>query len=790
MVSGYETRQGGRQTFASATPAPQQFRPASSGASAGAQVVGGQSQGGIFGGDITTPGPIGADLGEFFGRIMEPHIQRRQNEQYLKGAVDQMGRQAGDEIRASNGGFSKIFGPTSYESGAIFYGANKAVNEFGKETMDNMDTFQRMPRDEFAKVLADKMDELQTGDRFTDQATRAAVFESLGPLVETHEKRRYVWKQKESAASQVGNLQAGAGFLQSGAVNLAALSDPTDAESSAFAQLADSFAASAIKPPDMDDDTYKTTMYNFIRGAAQQGNGYAVRTLMDRGFGNVLDEDDRQRLEDQIAKYGNKAGSEVMQTPEMVAMVRQLRVMESIGFKDSTGTFRRATATEMGEAMEAINQAARRKTGFDLDIFDWKEVDGTVKSSLAATKAAYDRAESRQWQIEDREDQQAHDDAVAGAAEAKGILAVATEYAGGGIKTALTLGIGQPKDYEALSIKDYRKGDFAPLIRNYRIDGYVSERVSNQMQHTLSQSLGGQYTDATKMAYEEWKKAYNDPRGGLAFTSAYYGKHNLPILNFDKLVSSGFPPQVAYERAFQNPAQYSAQMNPGQRAAAGKLIDRAIASEEPWKWAFTNVPIVADRRGLNAHSKRLMKEVMLDQFALTAQNTSLSPEIIAAQLNEQLGRNGRVERYGSLVIKNPVNTRPLSDLLHLKTIDADSVVMGLIDRKLKATGAASGAYGNEVVVKRILDPSDKPMLWVESFSDDPAHPSHAIVSWQELWDATQKHVAGKVAKAKPPTGRRYNGVDPYRRIPGESAAARVVRMNREVNAGADPTLRQ
>ncbi len=112
--------------------------------------------------------------------------------------------------------------------------------------------------------------------------------------------------------------------------------------------------------------------------------------------------------------------------------------------------------------------------------------------------------------------------------------------------------------------------------------------------------------------------------------------------------------------------------------------------------------------------------------------------------------------------------------------------MGLVDRKLKAAGVSSGAYGDEVAVERWKDEDGTPVLFVQSFSDDPAHPTSAMIPWKEMWDATQDHIKGRVAQVTPSVTRNYNGVDPYRRISGESTATRLARINREVKAGADP----
>ncbi len=86
-----------------------------------------------------------------------------------------------------------------------------------------------------------------------------------------------------------------------------------------------------------------------------------------------------------------------------------------------------------------------------------------------------------------------------------------------------------------------------------------------------------------------------------------------------------------------------------------------------------------------------------------------------------------------------------------------------------------------------------PTLVVQGVSEDGDRT--ITVSWAELRQAAQQRVSGEVRGNQPGnpvrdringSGTRYNGVNIFRRIPGETSTQRFARRQREVAAGADP----
>jgi hypothetical protein len=107
-----------RQTFTFQGIAPVQDQPSARGSSRGAQVIGGASHGGVVTPGLeTNAGPVGAQLGQFFEGLMQPKIQRKQEERFSEGfAAAQSGIALG-ELSHPDNPVNKIFGPWGMNKG-------------------------------------------------------------------------------------------------------------------------------------------------------------------------------------------------------------------------------------------------------------------------------------------------------------------------------------------------------------------------------------------------------------------------------------------------------------------------------------------------------------------------------------------------------------------------------------------------------------------------------------------------------------------------------------------------
>src|SRR4051794_9684608 len=116
MATGYDTRQGGRDSFASSGPALERLgqQGSASGQSRGAQRVGGDAvAGGAPNAQVTDPGSGAADLGSFFAKALQPYVERRQQQQFFNGMVRAQSGEAISELAKSHKGvLGELFGPT------------------------------------------------------------------------------------------------------------------------------------------------------------------------------------------------------------------------------------------------------------------------------------------------------------------------------------------------------------------------------------------------------------------------------------------------------------------------------------------------------------------------------------------------------------------------------------------------------------------------------------------------------------------------------------------------------
>jgi hypothetical protein len=769
MASGFETRQPAKQTFAFTGPNPVQVSPSAQGNSRGAQLVGGESRSGVVAGQEAAP-MLGPQLGSFFEKVMEPHLQRRQQEEFIKGSIAQMGRQAGEEIKSSKGAFSKIFGQSSYVEGAVHYRVQEAVNKWSTDTLGKADDLKRMNDRDLAKYVSDSVTGLSSGDPYTDQMVTAAVFEQTGPVMQTIAKKRYVWQQEEASIAYGDNLSAAAGTFQQIAADAAKLSDPTDKDSAALVQATNNARASLMQPHGMDDETYKKSLQGAYRRAAESGNGYMVRLIKGAGFLNVLNDEDRTKMEDAELRYAKRASNSVLLgDPELAGRYTKLEAearLAKLGHSIPGGV------NGLGDRWRALNADIKRVTGFDHDVFDADAIVGKQMSGLDSVISAEQRRQDRAWQVEDREDGQQFQIERDAAEDAAENTAATLGWAAGQVRTAVAGGAKEPL-INVLANNDYEQGDYSRIVKAYRGDGWVSPIVREKMQSKVMGSIGDQYSEATKTAHKEWATLNKQ---NPAAAMAYYGKWYPQMVNFDRLVGT-LGPNTAFQRAFHNPQQYSiTQMPPARRKEAAAEVKKAV---DGMQYAWYN-PF--GRSNLNESSSKVVADAVWEQVAILSQYSSLPTAVLAQQAVQVATNDGLVERYGQFAWRNKGKTTPLRTLLGVQEDEADKLVTTAIDNRLKAAGFAGGANGNNYDIQRLNGPDGQPALFVSALDNDAGHAVMVTIKMADLKTAATQRVSASVAQGVPSA----KGADPYRRIKGESGMDRLARINREVAAGADP----
>jgi hypothetical protein len=776
MTDGYDARQSGRQSFAFTPQAPVQgSTAASAGSPQRIQVEGGESRGGNPTNQITEPAPQAGELGEYFGKLLEPYVQKKQDERFWSGVSAARSGIALDELDHSNKGINKIFGPSSFEEGAMMYAATTAINQWSVDMDADMDNLKRMSREDAAKVVAAKSNEMLTGHPGADQIIQKGIFQASGPMLTTIAKEQYAFGQQRAKAAVSQSWATGADALQATVVRQLALSDPSDPSHSAQAEAMRNFAQSMVKPHGMDDDSYRDSLVGFMRNAAQNGNGYAITAMKQAGVMDVLDDEERTKLEDSVLRYGNKAIGEA--ALELGPRIVNLHRDELWG--------KHSALSAMAE-VASINAEAKRRTGFDIDLIDAKEAVGEGKNVMSALRAAYVKQEDHKWEMEDKARERKwklDDDAAEIAGKAAQIKAM---WGGGNIKLSVAMGIGSQSNYDGLAYKDYANGDLSHITRAFKTDGWVSSLVADNFKANIQSSIGLQYNPDFEIGYKRFQ-AFN--KASKAMAMAYLGNLYTPLLNYDRLVSGGrgTTPTMAFAQAFSNPAQYSSMALPeGATTSAAKAIKDHVAGKQATTLFGVQLNPFS-RANLNKSGEQAMQNAFGRQLAVMSANSDVPPEDLIPQLEGAAIANGTFERYGQLAWTNAQGSDNLGQRLHLMQDEADEIIPAVIDLWLKKSGNKAGAGGNSYDIRRFKDARGNMVLAVRPEDDDAdGYQSPVLIPFSAFKDAANGVRASRVAKAKPPEPSRYNKVDAYRRIPGETGAQRLSRINREVAAGANP----
>lgn len=667
-----------RDTFAFQPATPAQARPGGTGQTRGAQIVGGQSQGGaVTTGRQTDPAPVAAGLGAFVEEIMRPHVQQRQQEEFFKGFTNAQAGIATDEISKSHGGFSKVFGPTSYEEGAAFYTARSKMTDWAQQRYAEVDTLKRLPPDELAKVLAQKSMELLTGDKTTDQMLQSALIEQSAALTNTVGKARYAWQQDEAIKAWSGAARSGAGALQAAAFAQAGLTAPTDEQNSAMEAQGASFLSSMAKPHGMDDETYRKGLFNFMRQSMQDGNFYAVAAMRKAGIDNLFDDQERTRLEDAYHRYSQRSLEDFAASDQgfskLAMAYEEARAHAALGEKGSMSPM------DAAKHLTGINDYVRRHTGITEDMFDFKDIRGEVRSITDLVVSSYKRAQDRQWQLEDRAAEQQFRREEREADNREAAASAGAAWASGDVNAAIAGGV-EEKHFNRIALSQFRQNDFAGLARAFTVGHYTSTAVKNDIQGAVEGSLEEQYGKTFAGIHQKWQAMLKTNPG---MTASYFGEYHEKMRAFETL-SRSVGPEAAYRKAFGDPARYSsAEVPPQLRKEADEAVKAAVSSASPSRWN----PFATQ---FTTQATRTMQNLVRERIALGLKNSDTPSGALATEALSAAMADGSLQTAGGEAWRAAPGTKPFHVQIGLQADEAGRAFRGVVDQRLKRAGLAVG----------------------------------------------------------------------------------------------------
>lgn len=751
-----------RQTFAFEVQAPVQGRPAAQGGGQISQMVGGQ----VIGGDRSG---VNADnsavFGSFLDGLIAPYAERKAKEDFARGVTDQMYAEAGQEVRAGNGLLTKIFGPTAYEEGAVFYEAQKRVAEAQSAWSASEDELKRMSSDEVAKQWADHLEATKVGDYYLDQMISDDMLKAAPTMLQSVAKARYKYQQEQASQKQAEAWMAYADTFQQQAASFAATTDPDQDQVLGYQAATQNFLNMFIPVTGQTDESYVKNLTNVMRAFAQRGNGHAITALLRSGASDVLTPEDRVRVEDQYQRYGKQAVAKAAANPEVMGLIDRL---------EFDMAYLRVSPQEALKRKREINEQIKRSTGFDIDMYDTSDQAGTLRSIWSDMKSADDRQEERSFQIQRQEDQQAHELELEKAKATADANAAEMAWASNAPGVALASGAVKADAMKARVFKGYLDDDFAGLNRAFK-DSIVAENIKGAIQNTISTNVSSGYS-------QEFEGLVRKFDGMVAVNPAlakeYFGNAFAAMRQFKKARATGARPDVAFAQAFGDDSQYAP--SGAQVAKASKEITKFVSDQQPGTiMGWVTGATALNKSGINTMSNLIAREVAMDKQGA---GEDLSEGTLIKSAMDRLIATGRFEQAGPLGWKVREGGEPMWKSLGVPRDLAQKIIYEQVDVSLKNRGFAAGAEGDEYNIV-MSSRAGQPVLIVTPVDEEGSvlFKQAATITVGQLKQAVinKQQRDNKAKGILSPEDQAWARIDPRRRIKGESTMDRVIRINRE-----------
>lgn len=679
MASGFDTRQSGRNSFASQGPAVKQIgRGVQSDTHRGAQVVGGGTvASGVPNAQLTDPGNITGQLGEFMSKAMEPYVERRKQERFFEGFTRaQAGESIDDLAKSHKGVVGKLFGPTSLEDGAQFYAAMEKVDQWAIDTTNRMDELIQLDPKGQAKLLAETSQSMLGDNPYVNAMVQKQLIEKTGPMLDVINKKRYIWQQATARKSQFDALNTGATSLQQMARQFNDVTDPTDDETAAMDVSRANFLGLMQKPAGMSDDTYRETLTASLESFAQNGNWYAYNALMDAGVLTVLDDDGK----DKVIKAHDKYESTSLDDAKGNHIAERLEIEEKVERGQMSDL-------EAIAAYDAINVKISRETGLRKRAFDANFLFGEGKRVIGQIAADERKQEERDYQAKVRKTERAldlHDKQV----EEQQKYSAALDAVRMGKPRSFTASGGDASAKRQVYFNLYGAKDWTTLGRAFDKEHEFDPDVAKIAQAKMVSAGGISLTGEAAQGYEEWQGMMKASPGMAAYV---YGDQHKRMLLMQRLINGKVAPELAYQRAFANlnAAKHPGTMlRPGDRKATMEAIGPMVEdlSSNWFTSTFTGV------RPNEPIANHVITNVITETVAGLQANSDLPPEALVKQATQAAIASGAVEVYGgNMAWRGDSRSKKASQVVGVTDREFGDLLYGEIDDKFKATGRKDGA---------------------------------------------------------------------------------------------------
>jgi hypothetical protein len=767
-------QRGSVQTSFDFTPQGQyQAQSGETGASGAGGLVGGNITGGSNDPALQGEQGLRAGVGGFLDSVLKPYAEREAANRFAQGMTDQMYAGATKELYHSDSPLTKIFGPSSYQQGAQAYMVQARTASAMSSWQARMPDLEKLSPNQVAPEFVKHMQSAMTGDATTDHLITQEMLKQSPSMLQSVAKASYALSQKTAQTAQATAWDKGGDTLQVSMAQAAASGNPEDQVS---AQVAiKNYADGLVDFYGQDPQAKLKNLTNVIMMQAQKGNGYAVKVLVARPEFQDLDPKDRIKIVDAIDKYGNRAVSKAAMDPSIVSAIDEVDILLS-------GMDKAVSPDQVVNGMAAINAKISQATGVDTPFFDAGAYNSGMKSVWQARKAQSDKDEARAWErymqgVRHSDELDTVKQKAAMATQDAAVAAASDNPTG----KARAMGVDSSRLEEAVG-KLWDKGNLPQLDVAFR-SGTVASGVVTANSNIVATQIGTGYGEGFDQTNDQFNKVL---RQNPALAKAYYGANYPQFMQYNALISAPGADKVqAFSRAFGDPRTLA--VSAGTKDAVNKKLVADIQSQQPgfWSKAATGFGLWGTAPVLTDSSQRTLANALTNEVAVDANNAngmSFTGQWDAAK-QVQIS-SGQMEQYGKyLWAGQRKGTEPLYHMMGITQDEATHLIPEIIDSKLRGFNASPS---NDVLFYRQYQ-GNKTILHVQP-TDERGAP---IAGKGFIIDEdTLKNEATEFRKAKMDSSQAaYDaaakaGLNPYRRITGEGNGRRIIRINREIQAGS------
>ncbi|QOI69542.1 internal virion protein [Xanthomonas phage Xaa_vB_phi31] len=673
---------------------------------------------------------FGGDLPGFLNDVFAAPLAVAKQEREWKGFTDAAAGATAEEIRESQPWYTKLFGPTQYESGAIAFENQKKASDLIRDWTLRMPELRQMPAEQVSVLLREQMNGMMSDNPFANAVLQKSLLTQFAPLIEQHGKERVAWQQAGLLKMQTENFQSNSAtyqLLMSKAATLGS-TGPMDINTAKQLEAAKSSLFDALTTGQLQtDDSIKSFITNSLRSAMRNGEFYTVEAMMDESVLNALPIETAEQIQKAYitakAQYKNRFTAD---NPDFEKMMAKAAASRHLGIGGEP----------MLEQLREINSTYAALTGDPDGYYDSAQMAAYAGDATSSWLRRFERQEDKK----DRLEEKAADNAAKAELEARNTAQLQEFYVSG------SLG-------EAINMKGVERGDadrastarFSMLMGEQKVEqamgnlvynfnntkgSYKNEQLASQMQANLQNSMDEQVSDAFMVQHRMWKSLYTSPgyalqNGEVTLTDAaqgqatavgYYGETlNRKMVEFDQKVTAGMTSERAYATTF------------GPWVAAGRPDFRGIERNEQKE------ATKAFLGAIRGESAGMFSRMFGNGFALhpSAQaqlaqavgpyyeqlDAGLLPEQRAKAAMNLAKQGGRIEIVAGQFLHWNRNQESLQKYLGDPDGERTSVLFNaVLTDRLKSVGTK--AEGNSIVINRLPDDKGDPVYAVHVETDE------------------------------------------------------------------------